>query len=141
MVWWLSVRTALLKAWAWIKRNWKLLVGAAVPLAAWLLFRNRAQLEAYFSTLHQLREDHRKEVEAIDRARAAERTGVERARRQHDETVARVEAAAAEASVELNESKRQEIQALVQKYDGDPDGLAQELSRVTGIPMWSGEEE
>jgi hypothetical protein len=140
MEWWLATRTFLLRVWAWSKRNWKFLVGASIPLVAWLLFRNRARLEAYLSILSRLREDHRREIETIERARDMERTGIELATQRHDETVARVEDAALAANVALTEAKRQEVQTLVQKYDGDPDGLAREIARATGIPMWHGGE-
>lgn len=141
MVWWNSVRVFLLKAWAWCKMNWKFLLGASIPLLAWIVFRNRARLEHYFSLLTQIREDHRREIEVIDRSRDMERRGIETAIARRDETIALVEEAAAAANIELTETKRQEVRALVQKYDSDPAGLALELSKATGIQLWPGGEE
>lgn len=138
MPWYLTAKMYLLKIWAWCKKHWQLLVGLAIPIALSLLFRRRGNGDQAREVLSQIQDDHRREVAVIDESHRVEREKVQEAQARRDATVASVEAQATAASVDLNEKKKEEIRALVEKYEDDPDALTRELSRTTGIAIWTG---
>lgn len=125
-----------LKAWEWCRRYWQVLVGAAVPLVGWLLFR-RGRTDAG-ELLDDANESHRRELEAIAEAERRERQALLEAQRRRDEAVARIEQEYAAAQVELDETKRAAIREIVERHSGDPEALTDELSRLTGARVWTG---
>ena len=125
-----------LKAWGWCRRYWQVLVGAAVPIVGWLLFR-RGGSDAG-ELLDDANESHRRELEAIAEAERRERQALLEAQRRRDEAVARIEQEYAAAQVELDETKRSAIREIVERHSGDPEALTDELSRLTGARVWTG---
>jgi len=138
MPWHATVKAWLPKAWAWCKKNWKLLVGIAIPIFIGLLLRRRADAEQMRDTIEHIQDSHRREVAAIDESHRIEAEKVQAAQARRDATVADVEAQATAASVNLSERKKSEIRALVKKHENDPEALTRELSRTTGIAIWTG---
>ena len=138
MAWHMIVKAWLLKAWAWCKKNWKLLVGIAIPIFIGILIRRRYETEQMRDTVEHIQDSHRREVTAIDESHRIEAEKIQAAQSRRDATVADVEAQATAASVNLSERKKSEIRALVKKHENDPDALTRELSRTTGIAIWTG---
>ena len=138
MAWHMIVKAWLLKAWAWCKKNWKLLVGIAIPIFIGILLRRRYEIEQMRDTVEHIQDSHRREVTAIDESHRIEAEKIQEAQSRRDATVADVEAQATAASVNLSERKKSEIRALVKKHENDPDALTRELSRTTGIAIWTG---
>lgn len=138
MPWYITAKVYLLKAWAWCKKHWQFLVGLIIPILVGLILRRRNSTEQMQSTVERIQEDHRREVEVIDTSHRIEGEKIQEAQRRRDETVAEVEAQAAAAAVELDEKKKSEIRRLVKKHENDPDALTRELSRTTGIAIWTG---
>lgn len=138
MPWYATVKIWLLKAWAWCKKNWKLLVCIAIPIFVGLLLRRRDDVEQMRDTVEHIQDSHRREVAAIDESHRIETEKVQAAQARRDVIVADVEAWAVAANVNLSERKKIEIRALVKKHENDPDALTRELSRTTGIAIWTG---
>ena len=138
MPWHMIVKAWLLKAWAWCKKNWKLLVGIAIPIFIGILLRRRYEIEQMREAVEHIQDSHRREVTAIDESHRIEAEKIQAAQSRRDVTVADVEAQATAASVNLSERKKSEIRALVKKHENDPDALTRELSRTTGIAIWTG---
>lgn len=138
MPWYSTAKVYLLKAWAWCKKHWQFIVGLLIPILIGLILRRRNSIEQMQSTVERIQEGHRQEVAAIDESHRIEGEKIQEAERRRDETVAEVEAQAEAASVELDEKKKTEIRRLVKKHENDPDSLTRELSRTTGIAIWTG---
>lgn len=138
MPWYLTAKVYLLKLWAWCKKYWQILVGIAIPIVLGALFFRRDSARRHEEIIKRIQEDHSREIAAIDESRRIESEKIQDAQRRRDETVAAVEAQAEEASIELDEKKKNEIRRLVKKHEGNPDALTRELSRATGISIWTG---
>lgn len=138
MPWYSIAKLYLLKAWAWCKKHWQFLVGLIIPILIGLILRRKNSVEQMQSTVERIQDDHRREVAVIDESHRVEGEKIQEAQRRRDETVAEVEAQAAEASIELDEKKKSEIRRLVKKHEKDPAALTRELSRATGIAIWTG---
>ena len=138
MPWHMTFKIWLLKVWAWCKKHWQLLVGIVIPLLIGLLLKQRWSAEQARETVEHIQDSHRREVTAIDESHRIEAEKIQEAQRRRDATVAVVEAQAVAANVDLDEKKKREIRKLVQKHENDPDALTRELSRTTGIAVWTG---
>lgn len=125
-----------LKAWEWCRRYWQVLVGAAVPIVGWLLFRRGGSNAG--ELLDNTNESHRQELEAIAEAERQEREAIEAARIRRDAAVAQIEQEYKDAQVELDETKRAAIREIVERHSEDPEALTDELSRLTGARVWTG---
>lgn len=138
MPWYLIVKVWLLKVWAWCKKHWQLLVGIAIPLLIGILLKQRWGAEQAQETVAHIQDSHRREVAAIDESHRIAAEKVQEAQLRRDVKVAEVEAQAVAAHVDLDEKKKREIRKLVQRHENDPDALTRELSRTTGIAVWTG---
>jgi uncharacterized membrane protein len=125
-----------LKAWRWCREYWQLLLGVAITVAGWLIFRRRPADAG--ELLGEANRSHRRELEAIDEAEQKEREAVEAARIRRDEAVAQIEQDYSAAQVELDETKRAAIRDIVERHSEDPEALTDELSRLTGARVWTG---
>lgn len=135
--WYIVARTYLLKAWSWCKKYWQFLVGLIISFVLLFIFRrtNTGQLSR---VIERVQSDHHKEIEAIDRARQIEQEKIQAAQARREETVREIEVSYAEAQVELDEKKKKEIKKLVQRHVNNPDELTRQLSRATGVSVWTG---
>lgn len=141
MPWYSIAKVYLLKAWAWCKKHWQFIVGLIIPILIGIILRRRNNAEQMQSTVENIQDAHRREVAAIDESHRIEGEKIQEAQRRRDETVASVEAQAEAASIELDEKKKKEIRRLVQRHENNPDALTRELSRTTGISIWTGKRE
>lgn len=138
MPWYTIAKIYLHKAWAWCKKNWQFIAGLIIPILIGIILRRRNNIEQMQSTVERIQDAHRREIAAIDESHRIEGEKIQDAQRRRDETVAQVEAAAEAASIELDEKKKNEVRRLVKKHENDPDALTRELSRTTGIAIWTG---
>lgn len=138
MPWYSIAKLYFLRAWAWCKKHWQFLVGLIIPILIGIILRRKNSVEQMQSTVVRIQEGHRQEVEAIDESHRIEGEKIREAQHRRDETVAEIEAQAVEASVDLDEAKKNEIKRLVKKHENNPEALTRELSRTTGIAIWTG---
>lgn len=139
MPWYSTAKLYLLKAWAWCKKYWQFLAGIAVPLLIGFLLRRRdSGQEQMKEVVNRIQSDHAAELEAIDQSHQIEQEAVQAAQVRRDETVKEVEAAYEDARIELDEKKKKEVKRLARRYANNPDELTRQLSRATGISVWTG---
>ena len=121
----------LRKSWAWIKKNWQLFVGMAVPVVFFLITRRPPNLS---KVLERTREDYEKELEALEKAHQQEIELREQAQRRAIEVMLKVEETYRSAQKELDGKKRKEIEKLL-STDESPDEITKRLSEITGFKI------
>lgn len=121
----------LRKAWAWVKKHWRLLVLFLAVLVGAVLLRKRAAL--WIEGIRQINTAHEEELEAIDRARQEERRLREESDARLKATLAQVEEEYAAQHRELGSRKRKEIEKILKEDGDDPLRLAERLAEATGL--------
>ena len=132
MITWLAVKTFAKKAWAWCKKYWQLLLGAAIPVVIYLLSRNSDHLD---KVLDRVREDHEKELDIINRSHEQELKARDEAVKRYQESLADVERQHAEAEVELDDRKRKQIEKILKENADNPEEITRRISQLTGIEI------
>ena len=132
MITWLAVQTFLKKAWAWCKKYWQILVGAAVPIAIWLLTRKSDDLNKVFE---KSKESHEKEIEAIEKAHALEIQKRDDALKRYEETMSQVESMYKESSKELSRAKKKAVEKVIKENKEDPEAITKKLAELTGFDV------
>ena len=129
---WLTIKTTLLKVWAWCKKYWQLLVGISIPLIIWIVTRNSDKLSEVFT---RVTSDHKAEIAAIDQSHAIETNLTQQAQVKHDTAIAQIEQEHAAANIVLDTKKKELINQIVQDYGDNPDEITRRISALTGIPV------
>ena len=97
-------------------------------------FRNdRAE---FTEKLKEMQEIHDREMVKIMTAQSAERERHEQNLRQLNQDLNDAVAKHDEKLKEMERQKELDLKRIFEKYKNDPTGLAQEMSRVTGIPVY-----
>jgi uncharacterized protein HemX len=123
------------KAWAWIKKSWKLLVGLVVGIVVTAFTLGRGA--DGFEILKKMRKDEEELEEKIDDELAAQ---AEREKRIDEETqkrLAEIEQQFKEKNQELEQEKKEEVKRIVRETEGNPSELAKKLSALTGLSVAS----
>ena len=136
---WLSVKAFFLKAWAWCKKYWQLLVGASIPLIVWILMRGRT--ERLKEALAKIRELHEREISAIE---ASKKQQIEAIRREAEEKeraarelllrIREIEEKYNVSRENLDEKKRKELEKLLTD-DVDSAEVSKRLADIFGIDI------
>ena len=132
MVTWLAVKTFIKKVWAWCKKYWQILLGAAVPVIIYLLSRNSDHLD---EVLDRVRKDHEKELDIINSSHEQELKDRDEAVKRYQESLAEVERQHAEAQVELDSKKRKKIEKIIKENADNPEEITKRISELTGIEI------
>ena len=134
MITWLAVKTFLKKAWAWCKKYWQLLLGAAIPVVIWILSRNSDHLD---EVLERVRGDHEKELDIINRSHEEEIRAREEAVKRYQETLSEVERKYAEAEVQLDAKKKKQIEKILRDHANDPEEITRRIANLTGFEIYN----
>ena len=129
----------LSKAWSWVKKSWKLLVGLLVGIVVTAFTLGRGA--DGFKVLKVLRKSEEELGEKIDDELAAQ---AEREKRIDEETqkrLAEIEEKFREKNEELEQDKKEEVKRIVRETEGDPSELAKQLSELTGLSVGSNDVE
>jgi hypothetical protein len=129
---WLATKIALKKFWSWCKKYWQLFVGAAIPVLIWIFTRKSDNLD---EVLERVREDHKKEIDVIDKAHAQEVAARDAALKKYSEVMVEVEKKYEEAQKALSEKKRKEIKKVIEGNIEDPNEITKRLSEITGFDI------
>ena len=130
MITWLAVQTFLKKAWAWCKKYWQFLVGAAVPIVIWVLTRDSKNLD---KVVERIQEDHKKEVDAIDKSHQIEIEMREQAVKNHTERLIAIEEEHERSNVEISRKKKKRIKQIIQDHENNPEEITRRIAELTGI--------
>lgn len=132
LITWLAVKTFLKKAWAWCKKYWQILVGAAIPIIIMLLTRKSDSLNEVFE---KTKESHKKELEAIEKAHQLELDKRDTAIRRYQETMSQVEDMYRSNSKELSKAKKKAVEKVIKENKEDPDAITKKLAELTGFEI------
>ena len=120
------------KAWAWMKRNWKFLVGLMIPLLIGLLARRHFN---YSEVVDRINEDYEKEINVINESHKIEKEKKELANERYNVIVVEIEKRYAEEEKELTLTKKREVKKVIEENANDPDEITRRLSEITGFQI------
>ena len=129
---WLAIKTFFKKVWAWCKKYWQLLVGAAIPILIMIITRKSGNIS---KILEVASDSHKKEVDAINKSHEEEIRKREEALRKYEETVLLIEEKYKEENRVLEEKKKKEIKKLIEKNSQDPEEITRRISEITGFTI------
>ena len=129
---WLAFKTWLKKVWVWCKKNWKIFVGAAIPIVLMIVFRKNVDLG---KVLDRVRDDYKKEIDAIEKSHKDEIEKREEAVSRMIGTMKKVEEKYKSSQQDLNARKRKEIEKILKNNSNDPDEITRRLSEITGFKI------
>lgn len=130
---WISTKAFAKKVWAWCKKYWQILVGAAIPIAVMLLAGKRGSGKI----LQRVQEDHKKEIDAIEEARRREVEQLKEASNKYQRTISDIEKKYSELSQDLEDEKKERIEALIKENKEDPDALTEKISEIMGFDLYN----
>ena len=127
----------LSKAWAWIKKSWKLVAGVIVGfLAAFFALRTGPVADG-FSVLKKMRKDEEELGDKISAELSAQAESEKRIEAETQKRLTEIEEKFKEKNQELEQDKKEEVKRIVRETDGDPRELAKRLSKLTGLSVAS----
>ena len=132
MITWLAVQTFFKKAFAWCKKYWQILVGAAIPVVIWILTQKSDDLEKVFE---KSKESHKKELDAIEKAHALEIEKRDAAIKRYQETMAQVEDMYRSNSKQLTKTKKKAVEKAIKENKEDPEAITRKLAELTGFDI------
>ena len=97
----------------------------------------KGERESFAERVREIQGIHDEELKKVLDAQAAERERHEQNLRQLQQELTTAMAKHEEKLKELERQKEAESKRLFEKYKDDPAGLAHEVSRVTGIPVYT----
>lgn len=104
--------------------------------AKYFLNQFRNDRDSFVERLKEVQIIHDKELEKVLKAQIVERERHEQNLRKLQQDLNAAIAKHEEKLKELENQKEAEVKRIFEKYRNDPSGLAQELGRVTGIPVY-----
>jgi len=122
----------LKKVWAWCKKYWQLIVGASIPILLWIFTRDSDNVS---EVMDRVRDDHQKEVDAINRSHELEKERRETARRRYEDIVSKIEERSSEDFEKLDKKKKDAIKKLLEESQDDPQKITGELAEILGFEI------
>ncbi len=132
MVSWIAFKSFLKKAWAWCKKNWKIFLGAAIPIAILMIAGRSSSAKKMIA---KIRDDYKKEIDVIDRAHEKEIEDIKLAEKRYVESVNRIEGEFLEKNEELDSKKKKEIQKIISENSDNPDEITRRIAEITGFEI------
>jgi len=129
---WIAFKTRFKKGWLWCKKNWKFFVGL---LTATLIFVLTRKSVNFSKILSRVREDHKKEIDIIDKSHDLEISKREEVQKRYFEIIEELEAKYRESEKELDKKKQKEIKRLLDEYSDDPEELTSKIAELTGFSI------
>lgn len=118
------------KVWIWIKHHWYIPVILVLVLAC--IFIGKGVKNKYFDIMMQSRENYKKEIEIINKNNAVERQKTLDAIERHQENLVKIENDFNIKMKELPKKEKKEVEAIVKKFDNNPDKMAKEIADILG---------
>lgn len=121
----------LKKAWIWIKHHWYMPTFFVSALLC-LMLCPYAVKSKYFKILMQSRENYKKEIEIINENKAEEKQKTLDAIKRYQESLTKIENDFDIKMDELPKKEKKEVEAVIKRFDNDPDKLAKEIANILG---------
>jgi len=129
---WSAIKSIFQKVWAWIKRNWKFVVGLAIPIVIGLLSRRSTDMS---EIIERISDDYEREIDVIEDAHSEKILAHKKATERYHETIAEVENRYHAANREFDKKKQKEIAKLIKDNKDDPDEITRKLAELTGFKI------
>tara|TARA_E500000331_G_scaffold21055_1_gene18515 strand:+ start:716 stop:1135 length:420 start_codon:yes stop_codon:yes gene_type:complete len=128
----LTIKTLLLKAWAWTKTHWY--VPVLFIIAALLTIFTKGQtVTAIIELMDKNRENYEERVKVLEENRENEIRRSELVRTKFDETIRQIERQHDESSSSLDRKKRKRVKEIVESFHQDPRSLSEALEKEFGF--------
>jgi hypothetical protein len=127
-----SLKLRLKKVWLWCKKNWQLFVGILIGLSLYVVSRRPFNIS---ETLDRTREDHEKQIEALNKSHEIEIELQRQASKRALDRMIQVEKQHEQAQIELDDKKRKRIEQLLSNSDEDPNEITRRIAEITGFEM------
>ena len=128
----IKLKACLKRVWAWSKKNWKLFLGAAIPIAILVITGRSSGARKLIS---KIREDYEKEIEVIDKAHEKELADRELAKKIYLESIERIESEFSENNKALSSKKKKEIEKAISENSDDPEEITRRIAEITGFDI------
>ena len=122
---WLKFSLAWKKCWAWMKKNWQLFVGMAIPIILTIVFRKKIDLSKILSRIN---EDHQRELDLIESAREEEIRQIRLADKKYLKEIQEIEEKYEKDLDGVSASEREKIQEILRESGQDVDELTSMLA-------------
>ena len=129
---WVATKLAAKKFWAWCKRNWKFIVGLAIPVVVWLLTRRSFN---HTEVMDRIQEDYKKEINVIEESHKIEKEKKQLANEKYISTIKEIEENFTQEQKKLSSAKKKEIKKIIEENIDDPDEITKRLSAITGFEI------
>ena len=123
------------KTWAYVKPHVvPVLLSMGVLITCWYFLTR--QRDTYTASLQQHQEVYDEQIKKIVEAQAHEREQREENFKKLQQELEETKRQYEDSLKELQEKKTKQVNQLVQKYNDDPTGMAQQLSDITGFKLF-----
>ena len=126
------LKSTVKKSWAWCKRNWKFLIGLAIPLLICLLARRKFN---YKEISDRIEKDYQKEIHVINESNEIEKNKKKLAQKRYESAIAAIEKEYADREKKLSKAKKSEIKRVIEKNVEDPDEITRRIAKITGFEI------
>ena len=118
------------KIWTWFKNYWYVPIILILILVAALA--GKGIKNKYFDILTQARENHKKEIDIIEKNHAEEKQKTKDAIKRYQENITSIEKDFNIKMEELPAKKKKEVDNILKKYNNNDDGMAKEIANILG---------
>ena len=127
-----SFKLAILKFWAWLKKNWKFVAGIIVTLAVFSLTRRGPSLKHLISKIN---DDYDKEIDVLNESHKKEIQAHEELKERYDSIMSQIVEEYDKKSDKLEKEKDKKIKKILRDHSDDPDEITRQLSELTGFSI------
>jgi len=128
----LTIKTLLLKAWAWIKTHWYVPVLFIIAALLTILTKGDS-VGPILDLMDKSRKNYEDRVRVLEENRENEIRRSELVRTKFDETIRQIERQHNESSSSLDRKKRKRVKEIVESFHQDPRSLSEALEKEFGF--------
>ena len=128
----LTIKTLLLKAWAWIKTHWYVPVLFIIAALLTILTKGDS-VGPILDLMDKNRKNYEDRVRVLEENRENEIRRSELVRTKFDETIRQIERQHNESSSSLDRKKRKRVKEIVESFHQDPRSLSEALEKEFGF--------
>ena len=118
------------KAWIWFKNYWYIPIILVLILVA--AFAGGGIKNKYFDILLKAKENHKKEIEIIEKNHTEEKQKTQNAIKKYQENIFAIEKDFNVKVEELPKKQKKEVDKIIEKYEDDTDAMAKEIANILG---------
>ena len=128
----IAIKAWLKKTFALCKKYWQILLGAAIPVLLFIIFRKKQSLD---KVLEEANKNHKREIDAINNSYEKEIANREQAQKRYFDTISEIEKKFEEDSNSLDSKKRKQIEKLLSDKTKSSEEITRRISEITGFDI------